>query len=81
MVSIHTHVKILFAEVLLINVQGRARCLELMAEDPERQHRRAYLLREREKLTKAQEDLASLRPQEVENGESDVTMRGVNDGW
>lgn len=36
------------------------RCLELMAEDPDRQRRRAELLREREKLTKAQEWLDPL---------------------
>lgn len=70
-----------FLELLLISVPGRARCLELMAEDPERQQRRAYLLKEREKFSKAQEWLTSVRPQGVEKNESDVTMKGMNDDW
>jgi hypothetical protein len=52
-----------------------------MAEDPERQQRRAYLLKEREKFAKAQEWLASLRPQGFEKSESDGTMEGMSDDW
>ncbi|KAL1882505.1 hypothetical protein Plec18167_002921 [Paecilomyces lecythidis] len=37
------------------------RCMELMAEDPAQQRRRQYLLKEREKLTQAQEWLASVK--------------------
>ncbi|OJJ45477.1 hypothetical protein ASPZODRAFT_99591 [Penicilliopsis zonata CBS 506.65] len=37
------------------------RCLELMAEDPERQRRRQNLLKEKEKITKAQEWLATAK--------------------
>lgn len=42
------------------------RCLELMAEDPERQRRRQYLLKEKEKISKAQEWLATARKSEDE---------------
>jgi hypothetical protein len=51
---------------------GRTRCLDLMTEDPERQHRRAHLLKEREKFSKAQEWLDSVR-------EADVEMEGSDD--
>lgn len=37
------------------------RCMELMAEDPERQRRRQYLLREKEKIDKAQGWLATAK--------------------
>lgn len=37
------------------------RCMELMAEDPERQRRRITLLGERAKLSKAQEWMDSIR--------------------
>lgn len=40
------------------------RCLELMAEDPERQRRRQYLVKEKAKLTKAQEWLAAEKMEE-----------------
>jgi len=52
-----------------------------MAEDPERQQRRAYLQKEREKFAKAQEWLATLRLQEVEKTESDSTIEGMDDSW
>ncbi|KAJ5773178.1 hypothetical protein N7457_008074 [Penicillium paradoxum] len=48
---------------------GRARCLDLMTEDPERQQRRAVLLKEREKFSKAQEWLDSVRDADVETEE------------
>lgn len=35
------------------------RCIELMAEDPDRQRRRLSLIKEKEKVSKAQEWLAS----------------------
>lgn len=41
------------------------RCLELMAEDPERQRRRRFLVKEKEKVSKAQEWLASARKDDV----------------
>lgn len=60
---------------MLICELGRARCLDLMTEDPERQHRRAYLLKEREKFSKAQEWLDSVRDADVEmEEESDQTL-------
>lgn len=40
------------------------RCLELMAEDPERQRRRTYLVREKNKITKAQQWLATVRKED-----------------
>ncbi|KAJ5105650.1 interferon-induced GTP-binding protein Mx [Penicillium alfredii] len=47
-------------ELQIFGPNALDRCLELMAEDPDRQRRRAELLREREKLTKAQEWLDPL---------------------
>ena len=45
--------------------------MELMAEDPERQRRRQYLLREKEKIDKAQEWLATAKKDDdaMENSE------------
>lgn len=40
--------------------------MELMAEDPERQRRRQYLLKEKDKISKAQEWLATARKSEDE---------------
>lgn len=37
------------------------RCLELMTEDPERQRRRMFLVKEKEKVSKAQEWLVSAK--------------------
>jgi len=41
--------------------------MELVAEDPERQRRRQYLVKERQKLTKAQEWLRSSAKKEDED--------------
>ncbi|TQB74446.1 hypothetical protein MPDQ_004747 [Monascus purpureus] len=49
------------------------RCLELMAEDPERQHRRQDLIREREKLSKAQEWLSTAK----KDDDGSETMDGI----
>jgi hypothetical protein len=51
--------------------------MELMAEDPERQHRRQFLVREREKLTKAQEWLASAKR---EDGDADLFGHSLTPG-
>jgi SLT domain-containing protein len=40
------------------------RCQELMAEDPERQHRRQYLLREKAKVDQAQHWLSTVKKEE-----------------
>lgn len=58
---------------MLKNELGRARCLNLMTEDPERQQRRALLVKEREKFSKAQEWLGSVRDADVETEEIDQT--------
>ncbi|KAJ5686522.1 hypothetical protein N7536_009141 [Penicillium majusculum] len=61
---------------------GRARCLDLMTEDPERQHRRAQLLKEREKFSKAQEWLDSVRDSDVEMEDSDQTaFADIKEDW
>ncbi|KGO41110.1 Dynamin [Penicillium expansum] len=61
---------------------GRARCLDLMTEDPERQHRRAQLLKEREKFSKAQEWLDSVRDSDVEMEDSDPTpLADIKEDW
>lgn len=46
------------------NLTALDRCMELMAEDPERQRRRQYVLKEKEKISKAQEWLATARKSE-----------------
>ncbi|KAJ5316878.1 hypothetical protein N7508_001386 [Penicillium antarcticum] len=48
-------------ELQIFGDNGRERCLELMAEDAERQNRRAFLYKEREKFAKAQKWISSLR--------------------
>lgn len=40
------------------------RCLELMEEDPDRQRRRQFLLREKERIDKAQEWLKLARKED-----------------
>lgn len=44
--------------------------MELMAEDPERQRRRQYLVKERRKLTKAQEWLQSSAKENSDMGDT-----------
>lgn len=41
------------------------RCVELMTEDPERETRRRFLMKEKAKATKAQEWLASAKKDDV----------------
>ncbi|KAJ5383732.1 Dynamin [Penicillium concentricum] len=61
---------------------GRARCLDLMTEDPERQHRRAQLLKEREKFSKAQEWLDSVRDEDMEMEDVDQTdLADIKEDW
>ncbi|KAL2002809.1 hypothetical protein VTN02DRAFT_5852 [Thermoascus thermophilus] len=52
-------VQIIEQELGVFKDDALERCMELMAEDPERQRRRQYLVKERQKLTKAQEWLQS----------------------
>jgi hypothetical protein len=51
--------------------------MELMAEDPERQRRRQYLLKEKEKVLKAQEWLATAKKEDdtTETAESDAAIK------
>ncbi|KAJ5347247.1 Dynamin [Penicillium brevicompactum] len=58
-------------ELRIFGENGRARCLELMAEDPKRQQRRAFLQKEREKLVIAQNELNSLHSIDTVMAESD----------
>lgn len=68
--------------MLLISNLGRARCLNLMTEDPERRHRRSQLMKEREKFSKAQEWLASVRDSDVEMEDSDQTaLVDIKEDW
>jgi hypothetical protein len=69
-------------EYVLIDNLGRARCLNLMTEDPERQHRRAQLQKEREKFSKAQEWLDSVRDEDMEMEDVDQTdLADIKDDW
>lgn len=47
------------------------RCLELMAEDPERQRRRQHLMKEKQKVIKAQEWLSSAKRDETDDEAGD----------
>lgn len=51
--------------------------MELMAEDPERQRRRQYLLKEKEKVLKAQEWLATAKKEDdaMDSADSDPTIK------
>ncbi|KAJ5835759.1 Dynamin [Penicillium robsamsonii] len=61
---------------------GRARCLDLMTEDPGRQHRRAQLQKEREKFSKAQEWLDSVRDEDMEMKDVDQTdLADIKEDW
>ncbi|OQE47152.1 hypothetical protein PENCOP_c001G07235 [Penicillium coprophilum] len=61
---------------------GRTRCLDLMTEDPERQHRRAQLQKEREKFSKAQEWLDSVRDEDMEMEDVDHTdFADIKEDW
>ncbi|KAG2417455.1 hypothetical protein HFD88_008674 [Aspergillus terreus] len=48
----------------IFNDNASERCQELMAEDPERQHRRQYLLREKAKVDQAQHWLSTVKKEE-----------------
>lgn len=48
--------------------------MELMAEDPERQRRRQYLLREKEKTSKAQGWLSTAKNEEEPMQETETTF-------
>ncbi|KKK15836.1 hypothetical protein ARAM_004549 [Aspergillus rambellii] len=52
--SVHTKLFLKCREGLITEIETVDRCNELMAEDPERQRRRQYLLKEKEKINKAQ---------------------------
>ncbi|KAJ5173236.1 Dynamin [Penicillium capsulatum] len=66
-----------------LRVNCLERCIELMAEDPERQTRRIALSKERAKLRQAQEWLASVSSsqEEDETMVSDVTMEDEGIGF
>ena len=67
--------------MLLMGNLGRAHCLDLMTEDPERQHRRAQLLKEREKFLKAQEWLDSVRDSDVEMEDDQTAVPDIKEDW
>lgn len=63
-------------------ILGLERCIELMAEDPERQTRRIALTKERAKLSQAQEWLASVNQPATDDDElmvSEGTMDNEED--
>ncbi|KAF7117917.1 hypothetical protein CNMCM5793_007248 [Aspergillus hiratsukae] len=73
MASVHTKLFSKCREELLAVIENELRifdenaverCMELMAEDPERQRRRQYLLKEKEKVLKAQEWLSTAKKED-----------------
>jgi len=59
----------------LIYLTAVERCMELMAEDPERQRRRQYLLREKEKISKAQGWLSTAKKEEEPMVDTETTFQ------
>ncbi|PWY78288.1 putative dynamin GTPase [Aspergillus heteromorphus CBS 117.55] len=57
-------ISVIESELRIFDDNALDRCLELMTEDPERQRRRLQLLKEREKITKAQEWLNSAKKED-----------------
>ncbi|PYH78166.1 Dynamin family protein [Aspergillus uvarum CBS 121591] len=58
------------------------RCCELMAEEPERQHRRLVLQREKEKIVKAQTWLSAAKKDEPEDVYDNMTVKSQpQDDW
>ena len=55
---------VVFESILICTHSAMERCVELMADDPARQHRRHVLMRERENFTKAQQWLRSARKED-----------------
>jgi len=57
--------------------------MELMTEDPERQRRRQYLLREKEKISKAQGWLSTAKKEEepMVNTETTFPTRIKSEDW
>lgn len=53
----------------------------LMAEDAERQNRRAWLYKEREKFAKAQAWISALRNEDLEMADSESAEAGDNAAW
>ncbi|PYH92699.1 hypothetical protein BO71DRAFT_431664 [Aspergillus ellipticus CBS 707.79] len=69
-------ISVIEKELRIFDDNALERCLELMAEDPERQRRRLHLLREKEKITKAQEWLnLAKKEDDQENPFADDTVR------
>ncbi|KAH2284604.1 hypothetical protein KXW02_002365 [Aspergillus fumigatus] len=64
-------------ELRIFDENAVERCMELMAEDPERQRRRQYLLKEKEKVLKAQEWLATAKKEDdaMDSADSDSTIK------
>jgi hypothetical protein len=52
-----------------------------MAEDVERQNRRIYLYKEREKFAKAQEWISTIRDKDLEMEDSESAETAVNADW
>lgn len=58
------------------------RCCDLMAEEPERQHRRLVLQREKEKIVKAQTWLSAAKKDEPEDVYDNMTVKSqLQDDW
>lgn len=55
-------------------LEALERCVELMAEDPERQRRRQYLLKEQKKISMAQEWLATAKKNEDDTNTADQSF-------
>ncbi|KAF7586427.1 hypothetical protein BBP40_008916 [Aspergillus hancockii] len=62
-------------ELKIADHNALERCQELMAQDPERQRRRQYLIKEKEKVTKAQRWLSAFRKVEDEEEIDPFTHR------
>ncbi|EAW06489.1 putative dynamin GTPase [Aspergillus clavatus NRRL 1] len=64
-------------ELRIFDDNALERCMELMAEDPERQRRRQYLLKEKEKITKAQDWLVTAKKEDDVEGppETEPTVK------
>ncbi|KAJ5380795.1 uncharacterized protein N7496_003223 [Penicillium cataractarum] len=63
-----------------LNADSNDRCMELMAEDPERQRRRITLLGERAKLSKAQQWIDSIRRKE-DGEDTEMSENTVGDSF
>ncbi|RJE21495.1 Dynamin family [Aspergillus sclerotialis] len=68
-------VNVIEKELGIFETNAMERCLELMTEDPDRQRRRLYLIKEKEKVSKAQEWLVlNKKGDDESDAEKDDTM-------